>query len=83
MIKQHRIHVHQVATGLFSKTLRLTADSEQRFIECECGSAPRPNRPNVLNWKTLAIWSFVVFNFAALLFCIHIILAKCSGDWPS
>ncbi len=82
MIAQHRNHVHQVASCLFSKTFRVTADTEQRLIEREGGCAPHPNQPNDLNWETLAICGFVVFNFAALLFCVYIILAKCSGDWP-
>jgi hypothetical protein len=29
----------------------------------------------------LAIWSFVAFSFAALLFCFYTISAKCHGDW--
>jgi len=82
MIEQHQNHVHQVATCLFSKSFRATADTEQRLIEREGESAPRPNRPNDLNWKTLAIWSYVLFSFGALLYCVYIILAKCNGDWP-
>jgi len=82
MFEQHQNHVCQVATGLFSKAFRATANTERRLIEHEGGSAPQPNRPSDLNWKKLAIWSYAVFSFAALLFCVYIILAKCNGDWP-
>lgn len=33
--------------------------------------------------EKFAIWSFVVFSFAALLFCAYIILAKSRGTSPS
>jgi hypothetical protein len=35
---------------------------------------PQPTR-----LEMFAIWSFVVFSFAALLFCAYIVLAKCRG----
>ena len=82
MFEQHQNHVHQAATGLFSKACRATGDTEQRLIEREGGSAPQPNLPSDLNWKTLAIWSYVLFSFGVLLFCVYIILAKCNGGWP-
>jgi hypothetical protein len=48
--------------------------------EGENGSCPE--RSGHVNWEMLAIWSFVVFSFAALLFCIFIMFAKCHSDWP-
>ena len=35
--------------------------------------------PQRASLEMFAIWSFVVFSFAALLFCAYIILAKCRG----
>lgn len=32
-----------------------------------------------LNWETLAIWVFVVFSFAALVFAGYVIWAKCAS----
>ena len=32
--------------------------------------------------ENFAIWSFMVFSFAALLVCAYIILAKCRGTSP-
>ena len=82
MIEQHRIHSHQVVTCLFSKTQRVTADTEQLAIEREASTAPRSRRSSDLNWETFAVWSYAVLLFATLLFCVYIILAKCNGDWP-
>ncbi len=35
-----------------------------------------------LNWEMLAIWVFVVFNFAALVFAGYVIWAKCASPSP-
>ena len=35
-----------------------------------------------LNWKMLAIWVFVVFCFAALVFATYVIWAKCASPSP-
>jgi hypothetical protein len=35
-----------------------------------------------LNWEMLAIWAFVVFFFAALVFAVYVIWAKCDGPGP-
>jgi len=43
---------------------------------------PAEDRLSDPNWETLAIWGYTVLIFAALIFCIYIILAKCNGDWP-
>ena len=82
MIERHRNNGHQVATDPLSEIHRVTVDSERRPIERDSESAPRPNRSSHLNWELLAIWGFVVFSFAALPFCLYLILAKCFGDWP-
>ena len=42
-------------------------------------SACEPQRARREN---LAIWSFVIVSFAALLFCAYLILAKCRGTLP-
>ncbi len=35
-----------------------------------------------LHWETLALWIFVVFSFAALIFAGYVIWAKCDGPSP-
>ena len=35
-----------------------------------------------LNWEMLAIWMFVVFSFAALVFAGYVIWAKCASPSP-
>jgi hypothetical protein len=53
-------------------------------------SVPPPGKPATISLRKVpraslemfAIWSFVVFSFAALLFCSYIILAKCRGTSP-
>jgi hypothetical protein len=43
---------------------------------------PLPNKSRRLPWEIVAIWSLVVFSFAALLLCFYLIQAKCNGNWP-
>ncbi len=38
-----------------------------------------PEKPSLVDW--LAFWSFVIFSFGALLFCLYVIHAKCHGGW--
>ncbi len=54
---------------------------ELRVPRAHPDSEPAEDRPSDLNWETLAIWGYTVLIFAALFFCIYIILAKCNGDW--
>ncbi len=35
-----------------------------------------------LDWQTIALWSFVVFCFAALVFAGYVIWAKCHANSP-
>lgn len=35
-----------------------------------------------LRWEMLALWIFVVFSFAALVFAVYAIWAKCDGPSP-
>ncbi len=35
-----------------------------------------------LNWEMLALWIFIVFSFAALVFAGYVIWAKCNGPSP-
>jgi hypothetical protein len=35
-----------------------------------------------LNWEMLAIWIFVVFSFAALVFAGYVIWVKCASPSP-
>jgi len=70
---------HQIATNLFSKTLRATEESKPLPIKRESVSDPRPNKPNHPNWEMFALWSFVAVCFAALFVAGYIIWAKCHG----
>ena len=38
------------------------------------------DKPCDVDWVMVAIWSFAVFSFGALLFCLFGINAKCHGD---
>ncbi len=40
-----------------------------------------PEKPRGMDWIMVAIWSFAVFSFGALLFCLYAIHAKCYGGW--
>jgi len=37
---------------------------------------------DLLNWEMFAIWVFVVFSFAALVFAGYVIWAKCASPSP-
>ena len=45
-----------------------------QLLNDEGACEPQPTR-----LEMFAIWSFVIFSFAALLFCAYIVLAKCRG----
>ena len=81
MIERHQ-DKGQVATYVFSKTHRVAEGFERRPIARARGDILRPDRSTHLNWEILAIWSFVVFSFAALLFCVCVIYAKCQANSP-
>jgi hypothetical protein len=70
----------QTMTEPFSTTLPVIDASERGPIEPESESGPRVGKTSHVNWAMLAIWSFAVFSFAALLFCIFIMFAKCHSD---
>jgi hypothetical protein len=82
MIAPHRINGRQLTKALPSSAYRVTEDSERRTIEHEGENAPRHTESSHLNWEMLAIWSLVVFSFAALFFCLWTISSKCHSDWP-
>ena len=82
MIEYHRTHGHQVRTPVFSQTHRVTADSERPPVRVESRSGTRTDTSSYKNWAILAIWGFVLFSFAALLFCLHIISLKCGTGRP-
>ena len=82
MIKCHRTHGRHVGRSVFSPTHRVTADSERPPVRVESRSATRTDTSSYKNWAILAIWGFVLFSFAALLFCLHIISLKCGAGRP-
>jgi hypothetical protein len=67
----------QIVTEVFLKSRRVAEASERCPIESarECAQSTNSH----LDWTMLAIWSFVVFSFAAFFFCGLIIWAKFRG----
>ncbi len=53
------------------------------FMTCAAKRAADspPEKPRGMDWIMVAIWSFAVFSFGALLFCLYAIHAKCYGGW--
>ena len=45
-------------------------------------TSPGSTSSDRLNWEMLAIWVFVVFSFAALVFAGYVIWAKCASPSP-
>ena len=72
----------QAATYVFSKAYRVTEGIERRPISREARSAVLPDTASHRVWELLAVWSLVVFSFAALLFCLWAISAKCQANPP-
>jgi len=68
-------------TEPFPKTLRVSETAERRSTERTSDSAPLLDKFNHPNWDMFLIWSFVVVSFAAFIFCLWAISAKCRGDW--
>jgi hypothetical protein len=69
----------QFAKDLFSITHRATEDSRLLPTKRESASDPHPDKSNHLSWEVLAIWGFVIFTFAGLIFAFYVIWAKCNG----
>jgi hypothetical protein len=82
MIALHRDNGQQITTALLSNASQVTEGAERSPVAHESENAPRYDESSHRNWEMLAIWSFVVFSFAAFLFCLWAISAKCRGDWP-
>ena len=53
-----------------------------RRVSGRPASAPSGTRPRREGLELFAIWSYVVFSFAALFFALYVIWAKCQGNWP-
>jgi hypothetical protein len=77
MTELYPTNSHQSMTEPFPKTRRVAEASERCPIESarECAQSTNSH----LDWTMLAIWSFVVFSFAAFFFCGLIIWAKFRG----
>lgn len=71
---------YQIATNLFSNTLRATEESKPLPIKRESMSDPLPDKSDHLNWERVAFWSFVIFTFAALIVAFYVIWTKCNGS---
>ncbi len=69
-------------TEPFSRTPPVVQASERCPVGNERETGPRVEQTSHVNWAMLAIWSFTVFSFAALLICIYIMFAKCGGALP-
>ena len=82
MIEYHRSYGHQVPTPVFPQTRRVTAESERPPARLESRTATVPDTSTRKYWAILAVWSFVLFSFAALLFCLHLISLKCGSGRP-
>jgi len=82
MIALHRNNGLQITAVYLSNASRLAEDSERTTIKPESENTPCHKECSHLDWQMVAIWSFVVFSFAALCFCLWAISAKCHGDWP-
>jgi len=72
----------KAAAYVLSKTYCGTADVERRPIVRETSIRLLPDTAGRRTWEMLAVWSLVVFSFAALLFCMHVISAKCQVNPP-
>ncbi|MFZ0962999.1 MAG: hypothetical protein WAO35_19195, partial [Terriglobia bacterium] len=63
-------------------THQVTDHSERHLGEQERAIGSPSNRANRLDWGTIGIWSFVVFNFVAVIVALYVIWAKCNGNSP-
>ena len=72
----------RISTGVGARPLGLPQESRLCAIEREGQEATASRQPRGLNWDMFAIWSFVVFSFAALAFATYVIWAKIHAGSP-
>src|SRR5690349_5673993 len=72
----------RISTGVGPKRLGLPQESRLCALERESQEATPARQPRGLNWDMFAIWSLVVFSFAALAFATYVIWAKIHADSP-
>ena len=82
MIGRHQDNGRTPVPYVFSRTHRLTEQFEPSPLAHEARSAPHRDGSRHVNWEMLAVWILVTFSFAALLFCMYIVRAKCQGNSP-
>jgi hypothetical protein len=82
MTELHPSNGHQTITEPLSETRRVTNHSERHPAEHERATGPLTNRASRLDWAMIQVWSFAIFSFAALIFALNVIWAKCCGDQP-
>ena len=72
----------QAAGYALSRMLRRAEDVNRRPPARETTSVLLPDRSNHRSLEMLAVWGYVVFSFAALLFCTYVICVKCHTSSP-
>lgn len=82
MIEVNMNYRQKFSRGVCSEGPGVTESWVMLPIERESGGATPRNRSNHLKWEMLALWSFVVFSFAALTFSIYIMWTKIHADSP-
>jgi hypothetical protein len=71
----------QTAPDLPSETRRITDRLWQYPAEQDGGTRPPSDRANPLAWELIASWILVLLSFAALIFAVYVIWAKCEGHF--
>ena len=69
----------QTAPDPPSEARRITDRSWQYPAAQNGGTCPPTDRANPLAWELIASWFLVLLSFAALLFAVYAIWAKCEG----
>ena len=82
MLKRHKNNSGKLVPYMFSRTHRLTEQLEPSPLAHEARSAPHRDTSSHVDWELLWTWGLVIFSFAALLFCMYVIRAKCQGNSP-
>jgi len=72
----------RTAPGLPSQTRRVTDRSGRYPAEQEGATGPPADRANPLAWELILIWILVLLSWAALIFAVYAIRAKCGGPSP-
>ena len=72
----------RTAPGLPSETRRVTDHSGRYPAEQEGAAGPPADRANPLARELVLIWILVLLSWAALIFAVYAIRAKCEGTWP-